>query len=87
MPQSLLCAALETFFLVTRYAILISVSFLSHNSVLKSASELDVLAEVAHHDTEAVPAFPDIFAEHRQYYLINVSSSYFSAPSRRGTEF
>lgn len=85
MPQSLLCATLETFFLLTRYAILIYVSFLSHNSVLKS--ELDVLAEVAHHDTEAVPAFPDIFAEHRQYCLINVSSSYFSAPSHRWTEF
>lgn len=83
MPQSLLCAALETFFLLH---VMLS-SFLSHNSVLKSACELDVLAEVAHHDTEALPAFPDIFAEHRQYCLINVSSSYFSAPSHRGTEF
>lgn len=87
MPQSRLCAALETFSLVTRYVIFISVSFLSHDSVLKSACELDVLAEAAHHDTEALPAFPDIFAEHRQYCLINVSSSYFFAPSHRGTEF
>lgn len=43
MPQSLLCAALETFFLLH----VMLYSFLSHNSVLKSACELDVLAEVA----------------------------------------